>query len=124
MKIKTRGSFAKTQRFLKRAGNVSHVQILHRYGREGVAALASTTPSDSGETAQAWSYEITKSKYGYKLEFINTNVVNGVPVVILLQYGHRTGNGGYVRGIDFINPTLEPIFKKIANEAWREVTSA
>ena len=99
-------------------------QILERYGREGVAALAANTPIDSGETASSWFFEIIQDADGISLVFSNNNTTKtGVPISILLQYGHGNGKGGYVRGQDYINPAIQPIFDRIAEEAWREVTA-
>ena len=95
---------------------------LDQYGRAGVAALASATPVDSGETAQSWYYEITNKKGFVSISFHNSNIQNGVPIAIILQYGHGTGTGGWVAGRDYINPAIRPIFDQIANDAWKEVT--
>lgn len=119
-----KGDFSKTTRFLERAKHAVRLADLDRYGREGVAALASATPVESGLTASSWYYEITYTKSGAKITFYNSNVQNGVPIAIILQYGHGTGTGGYVQGRDYINPAIQPIFDRIANDAWREVTSA
>ena len=95
---------------------------LDRYGREGVAALASATPTDTGLTANSWYYEITNTDGVATIAFYNSNIQNGVPIAIILQYGHGTRNGGWVQGRDYINPAIQPIFDNIANNAWREVT--
>lgn len=95
---------------------------LDRYGREGVAALASATPVDSGLTANSWSYEIVRANGTVTINFKNSNIQNGVPIAIILQLGHATGTGGWVQGRDYINPAVRPIFDRIANDAWREVT--
>ncbi len=97
--------------------------MLERYGRAGVSALAAATPKDSGLTAASWGYEITHNRKETAIIFTNSNISNGVNIAIILQYGHGTGNGGYVAGRDYINPAIQPIFDKMANEAWREVTS-
>lgn len=124
MTMETSGSFKNTENFLQRMLKMDMFNTLEKYGREGVEALASATPVDSGLTASSWKYEIVKTKKTYTIRWINTNVVDGVPVAILLQYGHGTGNGGYIQGRDYINPALKPIFDKIANEVWKAVTSA
>lgn len=121
--IKQSGSFKNTESFLKKASRINVRDILDKYGREGVAALASATPVDSGLTASSWGYEVHVSRNTYSITWTNSNVVDGVPIAIILQYGHRTKNGGYVRGRDYINPAIKPLFDKIANELWREVTS-
>lgn len=120
--IKHRGSFKNTEKFLTRASKAEYFRILDKYGREGVNALASATPMDSGMTASSWGYEIKHSRGSATIMWTNTNVVDGVPIAILLQYGHGTRTGGYVQGIDYINPALRPIFDKMANDVWREVT--
>lgn len=116
-----KGDFRKTTSFLVNAKAV-RLGDLDRYGREGVAALASATPTDTGRTANSWYYEITNTKGSAKITFYNSNVQNGVPIAIILQYGHSTRNGGWVEGRDYINPAIQPIFDKIADNAWREVT--
>ena len=118
------GDFSKTTRFLERAKHAVRLADLDRFGREGVAALASATPVDSGLTAKSWHYEITYTKSGVKISFYNSNIQNGVPIAIILQYGHGTGTGGWVEGRDYINPAIQPIFDRIVDEAWREVTRA
>ena len=120
--FRQKGDFSKLTRFLEKAKNAVHLGILDKYGREGVAALASATPLDSGKTASSWYYEIQHGEGTASINFYNSNVNKGVPIAIILQYGHGTGTGGWVQGRDYINPAIQPIFDKIANEAWREVT--
>ena len=120
--FKHKGDFSNLTRFLERAKEVVHMGDLDKYGKAGVEALASATPVDSGETANSWYYEITNSNGSAKITFNNTNIQNGVPIAIILQYGHGTGTGGWVEGRDYINPAIQPIFDEIANNAWREVT--
>lgn len=121
--IRHKGDFSKLTKFLEKAKTaVRPGSILDKYGREGVAALASATPTDSGLTASSWYYEIVNDGRTTKINFCNSNVNQGVPIAVILQYGHGTGTGGYVQGRDYINPALQPIFDKIANDAWREVT--
>ena len=117
-----KGDFSKATRFLERAKETVRLGDLDKFGREGVAALASATPVDSGLTAQSWSYKIEQKKGSATISFHNANIQNGVPIAIILQYGHGTRNGGWVQGRDYINPAIQPIFDKIANNAWREVT--
>ena len=95
---------------------------LDKYGREGVAALSSATPVDTGLTADSWYYKVEHANGSASINFYNSNIQNGVPIAIILQYGHGTGNGGWVQGRDYINPAIQPIFDKIAENAWREVT--
>ena len=120
--FRQKGDFSKLTRFLERAKEVVRVGDLDKYGREGVAALASATPVDTGLTANSWRYEIEQKKGSISISFHNTNIQNGVLIAVILQYGHATRNGGWVQGRDYINPAIQPIFDKIANEAWREVT--
>ena len=120
--FRQKGDFSKLTRFLERAKEAVRLGDLDKYGREGVAALASATPIDSGETAKSWYYEITNKNETATITFCNSNIQNGVPIAIILQYGHGTRNGGWVEGRDYINPAIQPIFDKIVEDAWREVT--
>jgi len=122
IKFRQKGDFSKLTRFLEKAKEAVRLGDLDKYGREGVAALASATPIDSGQTAKSWYYKITHKNGSVSITFYNSNIQNGVPIAIILQYGHGTRNGGWVQGRDYINPAIRPIFDKIANEAWREVT--
>ena len=121
--IRQKGDFSKLSRYLERLKETARLGILDKYGREGVAALASATPKDTGLTANSWYYEIKRTNNSISLNFGNSNIQNGVPIAIILQYGHGTGTGGWVEGRDYINPAIQPIFDKIANDAWKEVTS-
>lgn len=118
------GSFKNTEAFLKRMSKGDIFQTLDAYGRQGVAALASATPSDSGVSADSWAYQVERKSGVYTITWTNSHMVAGVPIVILIQYGHGTGTGGYVQGRDFINPAIQPLFDKIANDVWKAVTSA
>ena len=118
-----KGDFSKLSKYLERVKETVHLGILDKYGRAGVSALASATPVDSGLTANAWYYTIEITRGSSKIIFHNSNIQNGVPIAIILQYGHGTGTGGWVEGRDYINPAIQPVFDDIANEAWREVTS-
>lgn len=120
--FKHTGDFSKLTRFLEKTKGAARMGNLEKYGKEGVAALASATPIDSGITANSWYYEVTNTGTSATISFYNSNIQNGVPIAILLQYGHGTRNGGWVQGRDYINPAIQPVFDKIANEAWREVT--
>lgn len=119
IKMTQKGSFRNAERFFDNSKDLSRRlrTAFERYGAEGVEALRSATPKDSGTTANGWSYVIEDWGIGFN----NDNIQNGYAVAILLQYGHATKNGGYVRGIDFINPALRPVFNKIAEECWKEV---
>lgn len=120
--FRQKGDFSKLTRYLERVKEVIHRGDLDKYGRAGVAALASATPIDTGLTASSWYYEIEHSNGSAVISFHNSNIQNGVPIAIILQYGHGTGTGGWVEGRDYINPAIRPIFDAIANDAWREVT--
>ena len=116
------GDFSKTFNFLERAKGVLNSSLLDKYGKAGVEALASATPVDSGLTAASWEYKIDHSKGSATISFYNTNVNDGVPIAIILQYGHGTRTGGWVQGRDYINPAIQPIFDQIVDSAWKEVT--
>lgn len=116
------GDFSKLSRYLERVKEAAKVGILDKYGREGVAVLSSATPVESGLTANSWNYEISHKSGSSIITFTNSNIQKGVPIAIILQYGHGTGTGGWVEGRDYINPAIQPLFDQIANEAWREVT--
>ena len=119
--FRQKGDFSKLTSFLERAKETVYLGDLNKYGRQGVAALASATPIDSGETAESWYYEIENNKESATITFYNSNIQNGVPIAIILQYGHGTRNGGWVEGRDYINPAIQPIFDQIVDDAWREV---
>lgn len=121
---KTSGSFDNMERFLNKILHGDIYSTLERFGAEGVAALAGATPQDSGATANSWYYEVKKEKGTWSIIWGNNNVVDGRPIAILIQYGHGTGTGGYVQGRDYINPVMRPIFDRMADEAWKVVTSA
>lgn len=120
--FRQKGDFSKLTRFLERAKESVHLGDLDKYGRAGVAALASATPADSGLTARSWFYELKNKNGCAVISFHNSNIQNGVPIAIILQYGHGTGTGGWVQGRDYINPAIQPIFDEIVNHAWKEVT--
>lgn len=123
IKFRQRGDFSKLARYLERAKEAAKVSCLDKYGRRGVEALSSATPVDSGTTAKSWYYKIEHKSGSSTISFYNSNVNNGVPIAIILQYGHATRNGGWVEGRDYINPAIKPIFDEIAGAAWKEVTS-
>lgn len=122
--ITTRGSFKNTDAFLNRMQKLDIATVLKTYGERGVAALRDATPYDTGNSAGSWDYEVVVSQRAVSITWTNSNIQSGIPVVILLQYGHGTGTGGYVQGRDFINPALKPIFDEIADKVWKAVTSA
>ena len=120
--FRQKGNFSKLTNFLEKAKESVKIGDLDKYGREGVAALSSATPIDSGKTANSWSYEITNKDGSVTISFNNSNIQNGVPIAIILQYGHGTKNGGWVQGRDYINPAIQPVFDEIVDKAWKEVT--
>ena len=117
-----RGDYSKATRYLERLKEIAKLSQFDKYGQEGVAALSAATPIDSGLTANSWYYNIVHEGDRITIEFHNTNINEGVPSAVILQYGHGTGTGGWVEGRDYINPAIQPIFDKIVNEAWKEVT--
>lgn len=123
--FKHRGNFLKTETFLKRNRDLRKIQqkVLDSFGKQGVEALKNATPVNTGETASSWYYEIEKDKNVLSLVFKNRHIVNGVNIAIILQYGHGTRNGGFVTGVDYINPALKPIFERLTEELWKEVIS-
>ncbi|MBO5906210.1 MAG: HK97 gp10 family phage protein [Kiritimatiellae bacterium] len=122
IRIKHRGNFSKLTTYLKDIKQSINIRIIEKYANEGVAALAAATPVASGKTANSWYYEIVNNDGKLKLTFNNSNIQNGVPIAVIIQYGHGTRNGGWVEGRDYINPSIRPVFDKITNEIWREVT--
>ena len=122
--FRQKGDFSKLSSFLEKAKETVKIGDLDRYGREGVSALSSATPVDSGLTAQSWYYKIERGSGSVSISFHNSNIQNGVPIAVILQYGHGTGTGGWVQGRDYINPAIQPIFDKIANDAWKEVNKS
>lgn len=122
--VKQKGDFSKTEKFLNTINKKLYYRNLQKYAEQGVAALASATPIDSGITANSWNYEIRQTKNSVSIYWTNSNVNKGVPIAVIIQYGHGTRNGGYVQGRDYINPAMRPIFDKIAENVWKEVTSS
>lgn len=120
--FKSKGDFKKLSSFFERAKEAAKMGDLDKYGREGVEALRQATPVDTGVTADSWYYEINRDSGIVSISFHNSNIQNGVPIAIILQYGHGTNHGGWVEGRDYINPAIQPIFDKIAEDAWKEVT--
>jgi hypothetical protein len=122
--FRQKGDFSKLTKFMERAKESVKLGKLDEYGRKGVAALESATPVDTGLTAKSWYYEIEHKNGSTTISFCNSNIQNGVPIAIILQYGHATKNGGWVQGRDYINPAIRPIFDNMANDAWKEVTKS
>lgn len=122
IKFTEKGSFKNTERYLQRMKSSQRFGVLNKYGAVGVAALSEATPRDSGETAAAWSYTVEEKPGYYSIRWHNSHEHGGLPIAILLQYGHGTGTGGYVQGRNYIMPAIRPVFDQIATEAWKEVT--
>lgn len=121
LKIRHKGNFSKTTKFLHHVLRFDYKTILNRYGKMGVEALAEATPRDTGRTAEAWKYDIEENSNGVSIVWSNENINDGVNIAVILQYGHGTNNGGYVVGRDYINPALQPVFDKMANTVWKEL---
>lgn len=124
VKFEMSGGFTKTERFLNRMKRREYLNVLDEFGRDGVQALRNATPVESGLTAESWDYEIKRTRDYVEIIWTNSNINDGVPIAVILQYGHGTGTGGYVQGRDYINPAIRPVFDKIAEKAWKVVTSA
>lgn len=122
IQFKQKGDFSKTESFLKKLRKLDLDSVLRKYGELGVQALASATPVETGKTAASWDYKIEKGKGVVTITWTNSNVNNGVPIALLIQYGHGTGTGGYVQGRDYIKPAILPIFNQLADALWKEVT--
>ena len=122
--FKQKGDFSKLTGFLERIKESVKIGDLDKFGRAGVEALSSATPVNTGKTANSWYYEIENKNGVATISFNNSNIQNGVPIAIILQYGHGTGTGGWVEGRDYINPAIRPSFDEIAENAWREVTKS
>ena len=120
--FRQKGDFSKLNHYFERVKEAAKIGVLDKYGQAGVSALSSATPVESGKTASSWYYEIKRQNGSVALEFYNSNVNNGVPIAVILQFGHGTGTGGWVQGRDYINPAIQPIFDKIAEDARKEVT--
>lgn len=121
--MESKGDFKKATGYLERLLEIAHLGNLNKYGRKGVEALAAATPKDTGLAADSWYYKIQNDGATASISFYNSDIENGFPVAIMLQYGHATRGGHWVDGIDYINPALRPIFEDIAGDAWKEITS-
>lgn len=119
--VGVKGNFNKVDSFFERLKEIAKLGILNEYGRKGVELLSEATPKDSGKTASSWNYNINRENGETKLEWHNDNMNDGVNIAIILQYGHATGTGGYVQGIDYINPALEPVFEDLLKELGKEL---
>lgn len=123
IQARTTGSFKKTRRFLRKSADNRIFKSLIQYGQKGVEALSAATPTDSGETAASWRFEVAYSNGSAKINWLNDNVNQGVNIALILQMGHGTGTGGWVEGRDYINPAIQPIFDEMLDKIWKEVTS-
>lgn len=123
IKFKHKGDFSKTLKFFNRLLNRDYLNIAEQYAKEGLLALKQATPKKSGYTAECWSYRIESNNNAVSITYTNSHFEKGVNIAIILQYGHGTRNGGYVVGIDYINPALKPVFDKISNDAWNEIVN-
>lgn len=121
--LHSKGDLSKLSGYLERLREKARIGILDKYGRMGVKALSDATPRGTGKTASSWSYRIERDARSATISFSNSNVNKGVPIAIILQHGHGTGTGGWVAGRDYINPAIQPVFDRMAEEAWREVTA-
>lgn len=121
--VESKGDLKKAEAYLETLLASARTDLLEKYGQMGVDALMSSTPKDSGSTANSWYYEIEDDGSTSSIFFCNSNINKGVPIAVILQYGHGTGTGGYVEGIDYINPALEPVFSKLVKDLWEEVTN-
>lgn len=120
--ISHKGNLNKVTNFLSRVMYGGYLKTVEKYALEGVVALANATPIDTGLTAQSWNYKIDRTLTHTTIMWTNDNIQGGIPIAVILQYGHGTRNGGYVQGRDYINPAIRPVFDNIADKAWKEVT--
>ena len=123
IRIKHKGDYSKVTRYFEKLSKRATIVALEKYGQMAVDALAAATPVRSGLTASSWHFEINKTGKGYSIDLFNSHVNKGVPIAIILQYGHGTGTGGWVEGRDYINPAIQPVFDKLASDAWKEVSN-
>lgn len=119
--IRNKNSFSKTYKYLENTLNAFKSGKMDKYGKMGVDALREATPKDTGKTSESWDYRIINRNGSISIEWFNTNIVDNVNIAVIIQYGHGTKNGGYVKGIDYINPAMKPVFKKISEELWEEI---
>lgn len=127
LRIKSKGNYKKTKKFLENAKNVQYFKVLDYYGKIGLTALKEFTPVDTGLTRDSWDYhiEVDKITGKYSVVWTNSNVQGEwCPIAIIIQYGHASRNGSWVEGIDYINPALYTVFEDMRDEIWKEVTNA
>lgn len=120
--ISSKGNFNNTEKFFKKVISSNYLSIFEKYGKEGVRLLSSATPVDTGKTSESWTYDVKKSKRGISIEWSNSNVINGVQIAVIIQYGHGTQNGAYIQGQDYINPVIKPLFDILTNDIWKDVS--
>ena len=123
VKFTVKGDFKKTSDFLKALKERRQFKILEKYAQKGVDALREATPKRTGLTSESWSYEIEQTPKSIVITWTNSNFNQGVPIALVIQYGHGLPNGGYVKGIDYINPAMQPLFDELADQVWKEVSS-
>lgn len=121
--FKESGDFKNLEKLLSFSKRANIEAILNKYGQIGVEALSAATPSRSGKTTSSWNYKVTRSKGNLQIDWYNTNTNKGENIAILIQYGHGTGTGGYVHGIDYVNPAMKPIFDQLSRDLWMEVNA-
>lgn len=119
-----KGNWDNIEKFLKKSNRLDLRRQLDKYGKAGVEALSNATPVDTGKTASSWGYEIEDGNGQVSIVWTNSNINQNVNIAIIIQYGHGTGTGGYVQGIDYINPAMKPVFDELADAVWKEVTSS
>ncbi len=125
IKLTTTGDYNHFKKYLERVVSIgTTAAILERYAKEGVKVLSDATPLDTGRTASSWDYSISKTSNGYRIDWLNSNINKNVNIAVILQTGHGTRQGGYVQGIDYINPAVESIFQSMAEELWKEMTGS
>lgn len=121
LRMDVSGDYDDTMSWLKKLKFNHLINKLNKYGEMGVDALRDATPKRSGVTSESWSYEIVVKQEKVAIYWTNSNIVKGVCIAVILQYGHGTRNGGYVQGVDYINPAMKPIFEEIENKIWKEL---
>lgn len=124
IKFTTSGSFKNTERFLRNMQQLNVRKIIESEAEKGRQALIEATPKDSGLAASSWNYTISQNRGGVTITWTNSDIENGFPVAIALQYGYATGSGGYVQGRDYINSAMKPVFDAIADKVWKVVKSS
>ena len=119
-RVSSKTTFKNIEKLLKRS-RVDPLPILKDYAERGVIALMRATPVDTGKTADSWYYDIYRKGDTYTISWNNSNFERGMQIAVLIQLGHATKNGGYVEGIDYINPALKNIFKDFSINIGKEL---